>query len=84
MQDDFRSGVGKNVPRLSLTPDEAAEATGFSRTRIFQAIREGKLVARGDGKATIVEVQELARGIRSMPPKGRQTSPTVESAGAAA
>jgi hypothetical protein len=58
-----------HVPRISLTPDEAALSTGFSRTRIFDAIRDGKLVARGDGKSTIIEMEELARYVRSLPLK---------------
>jgi hypothetical protein len=57
------------VPRISLTPDDAAIAAGVSRTRIFEAIRKGKLVARGDGKATIIEVSELARWVCSLPTK---------------
>jgi hypothetical protein len=57
------------VPRVSLTPDDAAIAAGVSRTRIFQAIRDGKLAARGDGKATIIEVEELVRYVRSLPLK---------------
>jgi hypothetical protein len=40
-----------------------------SRTRIFEAIRKGTLVARGDGKATIIEVSELARWVCSLPTK---------------
>jgi len=61
-----------HVPRLSLTPDEAAESTGFARTRIFQAIRDGKMTARKDGKATVIEIDELARWVRSLPTRGRQ------------
>jgi excisionase family DNA binding protein len=60
---DIRSGL----PRFSLTPDEAAESTGFSKTRIFQAIRSGELAARKGGKATIVETDELLRWLRSLP-----------------
>jgi hypothetical protein len=62
--------LSPHVPRISLTPDEAALSTGFSRTRIFEAIRDGKLMARGDGKSTIIEVSELARYVGSLPPKG--------------
>jgi hypothetical protein len=65
------NGTTTQIPRISLTPDEAAVSTGFSRTRIFQAIRDNRLIARGDGKATIIEVEELARWVRSLPPKGR-------------
>lgn len=57
------------LPRISLTPEEAALSTGFSRTRIFEAIRAGKLLARGDGKSTIIEVSELTRWVSSLPAK---------------
>ena len=61
-----------SVPRLSLTIDEAAESTGLSRTRLFQAIRDQELTARKAGKATLIETGELSRWIRSLPTKGRQ------------
>ena len=64
--------LANNFPRLSLTPDDAAAATGFSRTRIYGAIRDGELTARKDGKATVIEVSELQRYIRSLPTRGRQ------------
>jgi excisionase family DNA binding protein len=62
---------GETLPRFSLTPDEAAASTGFSRTRIFQAIRDQELTARKDGKATVIETTELLRWLRSLPIRGR-------------
>jgi len=59
--------VTPHVPRISLTPDEAALSTGFSRTRIFEAIRSGKLVACGGGKSTTIEMAELSRWVSSLP-----------------
>jgi excisionase family DNA binding protein len=67
-------------PRISMTPDEAAEATGFSRTRIFNAIRDLELTAHKDGKATVIETAELVRWVRSLPTRGR--APETESAAA--
>jgi excisionase family DNA binding protein len=67
-------------PRISMTPDEAAEATGFSRTRIFNAIREGEITARKDGKATVIETAEIVRWVRSMPARGR--APNAQSVAA--
>jgi excisionase family DNA binding protein len=64
--------TGCGLPRFSLTPDETAESTGFSRTRIFQAIRDGELTARKDGKATVIETDEILRWLRSLPTRGRQ------------
>jgi excisionase family DNA binding protein len=59
------------IPRIAIKPDEAAEATGFSRTRIFNAIRDGEMTAHKDGKATIIEVAEVVRWVRSLPTRGK-------------
>jgi hypothetical protein len=58
--------------RLAVTPDVAAEITGRTRTRIFEAIRKQELTARKDGKATVIETDELLRWLRSLPTRGRQ------------
>lgn len=52
---------------LAYPPKRAAEITGRSVARIFQLIREGKLTAKKDGSATLIERDELARWIRSLP-----------------
>ena len=59
------------INRISMTPVDAAEATGFSRTRIFNAIRDREITAHKDGKATIIEVAELVRWVRSLPTRGK-------------
>jgi hypothetical protein len=51
--------AGTQIPRVAVRPDEAAEATGFSRTRIFSAIRDGELTARKDGKVDILRLKKL-------------------------
>jgi excisionase family DNA binding protein len=63
--------TGRAIPRLGLNPDEAATAAGVSRTRIFEAIRDGTLTARKAGKSTIIEPDELQRWVRSLPTRGR-------------
>jgi hypothetical protein len=68
------------LPRISLTPDDAAIATGFARTRIFNAIRDGELTARKDGKATVIETTEILRWVRSMPARGRAPNPASATA----
>jgi hypothetical protein len=55
------------IPILALAPEEAAIASGRTRTRIFEAINSGELQARKDGKAVIIEVPELQRWIRTFP-----------------
>jgi hypothetical protein len=66
-----------HVPRISLTPEEAALSTGLARTRIFEAMRAGELIGRGAGKSTIIEFQELQRWIQSLPPRGRKPDAEV-------
>lgn len=65
------SVTGRAIPRIALNPDEAATAAGVSRTRIFEAIRDGTLTARKSGKTTIIETSELLRWVRSLPVRGR-------------
>jgi len=60
-----------HVPRLGFSPDEAAQSAGVSRTRIFEAIRDGALTARKAGKQTVIEPEELRRWVRSLPVRGR-------------
>jgi excisionase family DNA binding protein len=77
---EYRLANAVQFPRISMTPDEAAEATGFSRTRIFNAIRGGEITARKDGKATVIETTEIVRWLRSMPARGR--APNAQSVAA--
>ena len=58
---------------ISYTPEQAAAVTGRSRSRIFKAIKDEELTARKDGKATLLEADELRRWVRSLPTIGRQT-----------
>jgi excisionase family DNA binding protein len=67
--------------RIAYTPLEAAAEIGRSRSRIFRAIKDGELSARKDGRATLIEGDELARWLRSLPRIGRGTD---EQAGGAA
>ena len=52
---------------ISYSPQGAAIATGRSRSRIFKAIKDKELIARKDGRATLLEADELRRWIRSLP-----------------
>jgi len=65
------STTGRTILRLRFSPDEAAASAGVSRTKIFEAIRDGALTARKSGKATIIEPTELQRWIRNLPTRGR-------------
>lgn len=52
---------------IAYQPAQAAIASGRTRTRIFGAIKSGELKARKDGKATVIEHEELMRWVRSFP-----------------
>jgi hypothetical protein len=56
---------------VALPIETVPQATGLARTRIFEAVAKNELTARKAGKATIVEVAELRRFIRSLPTRGR-------------
>jgi len=70
---DNQAGIqGGGVPRLAFSPREAAKSAGVAERRIFKAIADGRMQARKDGKATLIEVAELTRWIASLPTRGRQ------------
>jgi hypothetical protein len=52
---------------IAYSPQGAALAVGRSRTRIFKAIKDKELIARKDGRATLLEADELRRWVRSLP-----------------
>ena len=58
--------TAKPAPPLSAiaySPEDAATVTGRSRSRIFKAIKDKELTARKDGKATVLEADELRRWV---------------------
>lgn len=59
---------------LAYPVEEAGDAVGVSRTRIFEAIRNKELTARKAGRATIIETPELQRWLRSLPTRGAETA----------
>jgi hypothetical protein len=68
-----RADVDDALGLIACSIDKAAQAVGVSRTRIFDAVRKKELTARKAGRATIVEVDELKRWVRSLPVKGRES-----------
>jgi hypothetical protein len=52
---------------VAHSPERAAEVSDTSRTRIFEAIRTGKLVARKAGKRTLIMHDDLVAYVRSLP-----------------
>ena len=58
------------ITPIAYPPALAARATGRSRTRIYKAIGNGELVARKDGRATLIERSELERWVKALPVMG--------------
>jgi hypothetical protein len=56
---------------LAVAIEQAPRVAGVARTRIYDAIAKNQLTARKAGKATIIELPELRRWIRSLPTRGR-------------
>ncbi len=52
---------------LAYSPETAAVVSGRSRTRIFLAIKNGELAAKKDGRATVIEADELKRWVKQLP-----------------
>jgi excisionase family DNA binding protein len=61
---------GAQITPIAYPPALAARATGRSRTRIYKAIGAGELVARKDGRATLIERSELERWVKALPIMG--------------
>jgi excisionase family DNA binding protein len=69
---ELLAGISGQADCIAYTPEQAAAVTGRSRSRIFKAIKEGEMTARKDGRATLLESDELRRWVRSLPTIGRQ------------
>lgn len=69
-----------NTPheKFGFTVEEAAAAAGMGRTKVFEAIRLGKLKARKSGRRTIVLADDLRAYLASLP--CRQVSDEKEAA----
>jgi hypothetical protein len=64
------SEYNADLQPISYPIEEAPGATGLTRTHIFGAIRAKKLKARKAGRRTIIERDELANYVKSLPVVG--------------
>lgn len=53
--------------KLAYRVVEAAAATGFGESTLWQKISQGKLKAKKDGTATVIKREELQRYIDALP-----------------
>jgi Helix-turn-helix domain len=54
-------------PKLGYSIDEAVDASGSSRTEIYEAIKGGQLKARKRGRRTIILDDDLRDYLRRLP-----------------
>ncbi|MFP3580001.1 hypothetical protein SB659_10510 [Arthrobacter sp. SIMBA_036] len=62
------------IPKLALTWDEAAEASGYSVRTLKQAVYDGNLLARYANTKGVIRVEDLAKWLDDLPaesPSGR-------------
>ena len=55
------------LPKLGMSPEEAARVAGLGRTLIFAAIKDGKLVAHKCGRRTLVFADDLRSFLDALP-----------------
>lgn len=58
-----------NDGKLAFTIDEAVDRSGIGRTKIFEAIKLGKLTARKAGRRTIILNDDLSNFLKALPVK---------------
>jgi excisionase family DNA binding protein len=59
--------TASNLQREGLSVSEACTMAGIGRTKIYQAITSGELVARKYGKRTIILRQDLQAFLAALP-----------------
>ena len=62
------TGKSPELPlKLGLSIDESCHATGLGRTKIYEAIGSGKLIAKKAGRRTIILPKHLEAYLESLP-----------------
>jgi excisionase family DNA binding protein len=59
--------------KISFTIEQAVKATGIGRTAIFAAIKSGRLVARKNGRRTLIASSDLQQFISNLPTVDRES-----------
>ena len=54
-------------PKLAYSIEEFARETGLGRTRIYEAIRQGRLRAKKNGNRTLILAEHGMEFLRSLP-----------------
>jgi len=62
--------AGNEFPHIVLSVSQAVRASGVGRTAIFAAIKKGELVARKNGRRTLIAVSDLETWFGQLPLAG--------------
>mgnify|MGYP007000752121 CR=1 FL=1 len=60
--------------KIAFTVEQAVKATGIGRTAIFAAIKSGRLVARKNGRRTLIAADDLRQFVAKLPKIARSLS----------
>jgi hypothetical protein len=63
---------GATAEPIAHPIEDVPGVSGLTRTLVFGAIREKRLMARKSGRRTIIERAELERFIATLPTRGRK------------
>lgn len=63
-----------NLPPIARGPNDSARVAGCGRTKIFEAIAEGKLKARKLGRKTLILDDDLRAWLASLPLVDKQAA----------
>ncbi len=55
------------TPKIGLSIDEACHASGIGRTKLYEALSNGKLIAKKAGRRTIIRPEDLEAYVASLP-----------------
>jgi excisionase family DNA binding protein len=74
------AGTGTGAPRILLTPEEAAQSLGISRTLVYDLLRSGRLGSVRIGTCRRIPIDALSDFVDSLrlsappdnPPRGPQ------------
>ena len=61
----------REVPRVALSPNEAAEALGISRAKLYEELASGRLRSVKSGKRRLIPVGALDEWLTDLPSEYR-------------
>ncbi len=60
----------QHLEKTVFSVNEFCQQAGIGRTKLYQEIADGKLIARKCGRRTIIPVSELSKWLESLPEIG--------------